>query len=682
MEARVGLPRNGSARKQSVKPYLAAGAIVAAALGMRYAFSALSGGTRKRSGLALEVERLRAMSDFGARWGAAMAASSDAIFLMDAVSRKMEYNEAALHFLRLNSASEFPGDLHSYRNLISVSDYQGRPLPFAAWPLSRVLRGESDHNLLLRVQRKDTGERWIASYSFSPFRDSQNKVKGVLIIARDVSEQIATVEAAREGERKAEQAKMDEANLQRSSLEQMIEMRTAELLNTERRYRELFENCPVGIVVQSADGVIIEGNKAACSILHISMEQLMGRTSFDPNWKSVKEDGSPFPGHEHPAMVTLRTGGALNNVLMGLGDEGERTWISINSYPIYTAGQTLPTAVTTTFFDVTERVQRDKINRESAQRLQGMVSASPHDIALCSTDLSGTITYFSQGAEKMTGYSSAEVVGKMKITQFFAAEQFEEFINSLPPAAFEIHDPVNRAVAEVIRSGTLVKRWLIVRKNGTAFHSLTYVSPIRSDAGSAIGLLATVLDTSSEHDLELTLRNALRYDDLTGALRVGAFTDDLNDELKRIKRSGRPAALIMMDLDGFKTINDTLGHASGDQYLKQLTSLMLSSFRSTDVIGRVGGDEFCILLPETGTEAATMLCRKLLVKIARLPATDGDRTLYSAASMGITLLVPSDTGTDMALQRADKAMYRAKSSGGNSVQVITSYDPPGDLYTS
>lgn len=133
------------------------------------------------------------------------------------------------------------------------------------------------------------------------------------------------------------------------------------LQESEERYRSVVTAMAEGIVLQDANGVIDTCNKSAERILGLSRDQMMGKTSVDPHWRAIKEDGSPFPGEQHPAMVTLRTGKPCVDVVMGVHKPDDTlTWISINSQPLFKSGDSLPYAVVTSFFDITERKQAEE----------------------------------------------------------------------------------------------------------------------------------------------------------------------------------------------------------------------------------------------------------------------------------------------------------------------------------
>jgi PAS domain S-box-containing protein len=127
------------------------------------------------------------------------------------------------------------------------------------------------------------------------------------------------------------------------------------LLGAEQHYRTLFAAMAEGVVVHARDGQVIQANSAAERILGLSRNELLGKTSHDSNWQAVRESGSPLPGEEHPASVTLRTGRPLRDQLMGVrGQNGGLSWLSVNSQPVYGDGEPTPSAVVVTFVDVTK----------------------------------------------------------------------------------------------------------------------------------------------------------------------------------------------------------------------------------------------------------------------------------------------------------------------------------------
>jgi PAS domain S-box-containing protein len=142
-----------------------------------------------------------------------------------------------------------------------------------------------------------------------------------------------------------------------------------ELRESEERYRSVIKTMAEGIVLQQADGKIIACNASAERILGLCVQQMMGRTSVDPYWQSIHEDGSPFPGEEHPTMVTLRTGEPQSNIVMGISKPDRTlTWILVNSQPLIRPNETKPYAVVCSFSDITERKRAEETLRQQAER--------------------------------------------------------------------------------------------------------------------------------------------------------------------------------------------------------------------------------------------------------------------------------------------------------------------------
>ncbi len=164
-----------------------------------------------------------------------------------------------------------------------------------------------------------------------------------------------------------------------------------------------------------------------------------------------------------------------------------------------------------------------------------------------------------------------------------------------------------------------------------------------------------------------TLRMQMTKDGLTGLFNHARLNEAISTETKRAQRNGQPLSLAIIDLDKFKVINDTYGHQAGDVVLRNLSRLLVLRLRQTDIAGRYGGEEFCVLLPGTGVAAAELILDKLRREFASLTHRFGDISFQVTFSAGITEVDPDDDENSM-FQRADKAMYRAKRDGRNEVR--------------
>ncbi|MGA7938165.1 MAG: PAS domain S-box protein [Kovacikia sp.] len=210
----------------------------------------------------------------------------------------------------------------------AITTVDGHPFPEADLPFIKVMQtGEPVYGVEHAIAHPD-GTRVILSINASPLFDADGKITNVIAAISDITER-----------------KRAEVSLRES----------------EERYRSVVETVAEGIVLQHGDGSIFTCNSSAERILGLTADQIRGRSSLDPRWGAIHEDGSPFPGERHPAMVTLRTGKPQSNVTMGIcKPDGTLTWISINSRPLFQPNDTKPFAVVCSFFDITDRKQTDE----------------------------------------------------------------------------------------------------------------------------------------------------------------------------------------------------------------------------------------------------------------------------------------------------------------------------------
>jgi PAS domain S-box-containing protein len=193
---------------------------------------------------------------------------------------------------------------------------------------------------------------------------------------------------------------------------------------SEERYRNLFETMSQGVVYQDGDGRIISANPAAERILGLTLDQMQGKTSFDPNWKAVHEDGSDFPGEDHPSTIALATGKEVKNVVMGIFNpsDSDYKWIRIGAMPQFRPGGLIPYRVYTTFEDITGQKKTDDLLQTSVRRFYSILSNLYASILLVSDD--EIVEYANQafcnffnlvdGPDKLVGLIASEMIEKVK----------------------------------------------------------------------------------------------------------------------------------------------------------------------------------------------------------------------------------------------------------------------------
>jgi diguanylate cyclase (GGDEF)-like protein/PAS domain S-box-containing protein len=190
----------------------------------------------------------------------------------------------------------------------------------------------------------------------------------------------------------------------------------------------------------------------------------------------------------------------------------------------------------------------------------------------------------------------------------------------------------------------------------------------RTPDGNPLRMIGTHADITDRKYTEGRLEHLANTDSLTGVSNRRFFIDAVEYELLRSKRSGSPAALLMIDIDHFKQVNDKFGHAVGDTVIKHIVDLSFGCLRRTDHIGRLGGEEFAILLPETDSDGAGVFASRLREIIAATPTHTSENEITTTVSIGVALLTTNDTDANSILKRADMALYKAKERGRNCVE--------------
>ncbi len=212
-----------------------------------------------------------------------------------------------------------------------------------------------------------------------------------------------------------------------------------------------------------------------------------------------------------------------------------------------------------------------------------------------------------------------------------------------------------------------IDRCEIALKDGRTLERQSTV--LRNGQQSYLGRAWFFRDITAQKQHEAELLNLSRYDALTGAANRRYFLERSEEERARSRRHQLPLSLMLVDIDHFKQINDQYGHAHGDEALKQFSAVVRGRLRDSDLLARIGGEEFVVLMPSTALAGATLLAERLRVAMADNPLPIIDHLLPLRFSAGVTQLKPTDQHIDDCLKRADEAMYKAKQSGRDRVEA-------------
>ena len=298
---------------------------------------------------------------------------------------------------------------------------------------------------------------------------------------------------------------------------------------------------------------------------------------------------------------------------------------------------------------------RDEAQRSEAHH-RAVVENAAEGILTVGSD--GTIGSFNAAAEAMFGWNATEIVGRpvARLVPADLRDALGEFL-----ATYRLLGPPSVQRSEVEIAG--------VRRDGTEFPMMVSTSAITVD-GSAPTISGIIRDLSDQKRIEAQLAHQGLHDALTGLPNRVMLTDRLEQALARVRRHDRMFGVLFVDLDRFKSVNDTLGHTVGDQLLIEAAARIRSAVRETDTVARLGGDEFVVLCEDIeSVHQATDFAARIIAAL-RAPFRFGDEDTHVSASIGIALSAADTKTADAILANADIAMYRAKDNGRNRYELF------------
>lgn len=414
-----------------------------------------------------------------------------------------------------------------------------------------------------------------------------------------------------------------------------------ELKRSEERYRSILEEMDETYYEVDLRGHYTFVNDAICRNTGYSREQLIGNsfrmTTFaediDKTFKVFNEmyrTGEPVKG--------------LRNRYIAKG--GEIRWVELSAFPIRNEkGEII--GFRGVGEDITRSVKAEEALRRSEERYRTLLEEM--DEAYYEVDLRGNFTFCNDALCRLLGYSREELMG----------------LNYRAYTPKEDWDNVYRAYNSVYRTGTTLRWYPMTQltKDGRTIFAENSVLPLRDEKGEIIGFRGLSRDVTERKVLEQRLAEMATHDPLTGLPNRILFDDRLNVGLAQAQRNGSRLAVMMLDLDWFKRVNDTYGHGVGDELLKLVAQRLASNLRKSDTVGRFGGDEFVLLLPQIGAiDDATRVAQKLLDSFSEPFAINGYK-LSITSSIGIAIYPENGDRADVLLTNADTAMYHAKEDG-------------------
>jgi len=427
---------------------------------------------------------------------------------------------------------------------------------------------------------------------------------------------------------------------------------------SEARFRAMSDASPLGIFVSDAAGACVYTNAAYHRLSGLSFDQALGtdwsRALHPDDRDRVLADW----------LAAARSGNDFKAEARFVREDGELVWTRLNAAVMRDDGLFLGHVQIVE--DISQRKAMEQGLRRAeealfAEKERAQVTLNSIGDAVLATNLDGNVVYLNQVAEKMTGWSGGEALGR-PLSQVFRVVDGQTHQVTVDPAQRAMRE--NRTVGLSMDS-------VLVRRDGTENPIEDSSAPIHSRDGQVAGAVIVFHDVSASRAITLKMAHLAQHDFLTGLPNRVLLTERLAQAIGQARRHRKQLAILFLDLDYFKTINDSLGHLVGDKLLQSVAERLATCVRTTDTVCRQGGDEFVILLAEIGQPLdAAQVAEKLITAFAEPHLIDGHE-LHVTLSIGVSIYPDDGSKAEEAMQNADTAMYHAKTSGRNNFQFFT-----------
>jgi diguanylate cyclase (GGDEF)-like protein/PAS domain S-box-containing protein len=429
---------------------------------------------------------------------------------------------------------------------------------------------------------------------------------------------------------------------------------------TARKAAEAAQAQLAAIVAGSSDAIIGMTLDRIITSWNAGAERLYGYIAAETIGRSM--DLLAVPGGPHEATQireTLQRGEAVVNLeTMRRHRDGRMLAVSISISPIKDASGVVVGAAGI-HRDIAARKVVEAALRQSEARFRTMVENAP--VGACIMDQEGRFEAVNEAYARLFGYQRDELIGQHFGMLFPASEQ----------------DHIRAWYAERVRTGATVQQeYEMVAKGGTPVTVLTGSIQLASGADGRITRASFVTDLTLQKQTEQQLAQAALHDALTGLPNRVRFQDRLAHALRTAQQDQESLALLLIDLDGFKAVNDSLGHAAGDALLRVVATRLQAAVCETDMVARLGGDEFAMLLPAAGEVGAERVARQIGNALAEpVPLREGRAQV--GGSIGIALYPEHAEDAEALKHCADQAMYAAKRAGGGYRLYGDDQEEPG-----
>ncbi len=416
------------------------------------------------------------------------------------------------------------------------------------------------------------------------------------------------------------------------------------LRQSEERYRTIIDTIPDSYSEQDLKGNIVYFNDAYA-------KSMQGYNRTELQNLSYKEyiDSHSAKRIFQVYNTVFKTGKPLKNVeVERISKKGIKSLAEL-SVSLARDNQGNPTGFHTVSRDITERRKKEDALRLSEERYRTIIDSIAD--AYYEVDLAGNTTVFNDAYLKLYEYSAKEMQGKNYRT--YVDKEHAEIAYWVFHQVFKTGKPTRKM------------EWEIITKSGKKKQVELSVSLSRDVNGKPIGFRGIISDITDRRMAEETIRHQAFHDSLTGLANRILFYDRMHMAFNLAKRGGKMVAVIILDLDNFKVINDNKGHRVGDEVLKSISGRLSKMVRASDTVARYGGDEFTLIIPSLSNEENVLIVAQKIVKAFNEPFHLDDSNITVTASVGVAMYPLHGQDIDTLMNKADAAMYRAKATGRN-----------------
>lgn len=421
-----------------------------------------------------------------------------------------------------------------------------------------------------------------------------------------------------------------------------------ELRRSRRELESILQNSQVGIMFIQGDRFLVRCNQRLADIFGYNspgeMEGMSVRM-LHLNEDRYREFGEKFYEklvHAEQTQIEYEM----------RRKDGSTVWCSLSGKAVDTASRVdLGKGVIWVIDDITVRKKAEAALRQSERRFRAIFTHA--GVGICTLDRDGAIHRVNHRLCLLTGYEEYDLLG-MNVADVTHPEDVEQ-------------DRELRLRLWIQDIPMYVREARYVRRDGKEIWGRVTTTVVRADDKTPQYLLQVVEDITERKRLEAELVRLAKTDSLTGLMNRHSFMERGDNEFARHRRYNSPMCVLLMDIDHFKNINDTHGHHIGDQVLKQLAETCNSILRKTDLFGRIGGEEFAMVLVESGLPEATGTAERIRREVENTVVRTEEGDIRFTVSIGGTELRQEDKNLEKTIQRADELMYEAKRAGRNKV---------------